>query len=520
MHNPSSTTLHRLMACAAALAPLMGCAAAAPHLKVTADIVSDDFQMGPWEEQVLYFVMVDRFADGDPGNNGDVQPGVKGAWQGGDLAGLIEKLDYLQDLGVTALWVSPLVDQVDAPVTGAGFPDWAYHGYWGDDFTAVEARLGRPEDVERLITEAHRRGIAVLLDVVINHAGYGSRWERDPAMVRACPEEAAATELTRCLFGLPDFRTEDPAVRARVLGWVLGWVARYRFDGLRLDTLKHVEPEAFVALGEEARALARGRGQARFVMLGEWWGASQGDDVSRELAAAGVAETLFDFSFHGLAEGFVSGRMRAEAALHHLGRRHERGDGPRLVHFLDTHDVPTFLSRLEPARRGRYGLAAVLLMTTAGVPLVTWGAELGRVGGEWPENRAVMPWGALEEAEGRRWWALWRALIELRRGSAALRGFDFAPLVAHTGEDGALLAYRRGAPTEALAPGEACFVVVLARGEGPQEVALALEAPEGARLAVEPAVFHGAPWALALREGRWRGVAPGDSASVWRVRRR
>ena len=92
--------------------------------------------------EIVYFVMLDRFADGDEKNNFDVKKGDKGAYQGGDLAGLTQKLDYLAELGVTTVWITPIVDQVDMPVTGAGFPDWAYHGYWGDDFERLDRHLG------------------------------------------------------------------------------------------------------------------------------------------------------------------------------------------------------------------------------------------------------------------------------------------------------------------------------------------------------------------------------------------
>lgn len=477
------------------------------------------FQMGPVQDQVFYFVMLDRFYDGDPGNNRDVQPGQKGAWQGGDLKGLMQKLDYLQQLGVTALWITPIVDQVDAPVHGAGFPDWAYHGYWADDFQSLEARLGTEAELRELLQQAHARGMAVILDVVINHAGYGSRWETDASMTRSpCPAQEEATELTACLFGLPDFRTEDPQVRERVLGWTLDWARRFPLDGFRLDTLKHVEPEAFAALGRRARALAlREHGKQRFLMLGEWWGAAQNDDTSARLMEQGVVDTLFDFSFHGLAEGFVSGRMRAEAAAHHLERRHQ-APGPPLVHFLDSHDVPTFFSRLDAQQQQRYPMAAVLQMTIYGAPVVTWGDELGRAGGEWPLNRQFMPWEALETPQGQRLFALWSALIKLRRQAPALRGAQFHKVAARSDEQGALLAYWRG-PRE-LAPGQEAYLVVLARGAA-QEVQVDIGQGDG--LVLEPVVFSTQQtWSMAPQSAggtQWSGVAPADTASIWRVRR-
>jgi glycosidase len=134
-----------------------------------------------WRDAVLYFVVVDRFADGNPGNNVRVGRAAKGAFHGGDLQGLRERLDDIAELGVTALWITPVVKNIDGFVTGAGFPDWAYHGYWADDFTRTDARFGSEEDLKALVEECHRRGIKLLLDVVYNHAGYGSRYLTDPA---------------------------------------------------------------------------------------------------------------------------------------------------------------------------------------------------------------------------------------------------------------------------------------------------------------------------------------------------
>ena len=91
-----------------------------------------------WSDAVLYFVIVDRFADGDPSNNQNVDINAKGTFHGGDLKGLIKNLNQISDLGVTAIWITPVVKNIDDFVTGAGFPDWGYHGYWADDFYKID----------------------------------------------------------------------------------------------------------------------------------------------------------------------------------------------------------------------------------------------------------------------------------------------------------------------------------------------------------------------------------------------
>ncbi|HEX7182148.1 MAG TPA: alpha-amylase family glycosyl hydrolase, partial [Thermoanaerobaculia bacterium] len=189
-------------------------------------------------------MVLDRFADGDAKNNQTVQRGAKGTFHGGDLAGLRQQLDEIADLGVTALWITPVVDNQDDFVTGAGFPDWAYHGYWADDFYATDPRFGSEEELKGLVDDAHRRGIKVLLDVVYNHAGYNSDYLMSPQTRAWLRTEALGTcgkdDITSCVSGLPDFRTEMPEVADHLLKAHIERAKRVGLDGFRLDTVKHV----------------------------------------------------------------------------------------------------------------------------------------------------------------------------------------------------------------------------------------------------------------------------------------
>lgn len=135
-----------------------------------------------WHNATLYFVLTDRFANGDPGNDhsyGRRSDGMQeiGTFHGGDLAGLTQKLDYLQRLGVNALWISSPLEQIHGWVGGGSkgdFPHYAYHGYYTLDWTRLDANMGSEQDLRHLVEQAHRRGIRVLFDVVVNHAGYAT----------------------------------------------------------------------------------------------------------------------------------------------------------------------------------------------------------------------------------------------------------------------------------------------------------------------------------------------------------
>ncbi|MGR5499866.1 alpha-amylase [Vibrio sp. DNB22_10_4] len=130
----------------------------------------------------IYFVMVDRFNNSNPGEpqpygrQSDGKDNI-GTFHGGDLNGITEKLDYIQSLGTNVIWLSPIVEQVHGFVGGGdsgSFPFYGYHGYWTRDFTKIDESFGNDDDLKRLVDEAHKRGIKVLLDAVINHPGYST----------------------------------------------------------------------------------------------------------------------------------------------------------------------------------------------------------------------------------------------------------------------------------------------------------------------------------------------------------
>lgn len=411
-----------------------------------------------WRDAVLYFVVLDRFADGDPGNNRQVDRGAKGAFHGGDLAGLTAHLDEIAELGVNALWVTPLVRNIPGFVTGAGFPDWGYHGYWADDFEQLDPRFGSEEELARLVAEAHRRGIRVLLDVVYNHAGYGSRYLRDPRTRDWLRSEERGTcgadDLTGCLSGLPDFRTDLPEVREHLLAAHLGLAARVGLDGFRLDTVKHVEHDFW----QEHRRRTRAELGESFFLLGEVWGGDAG--VLDPWFAGDELDAGFDFGFQGSVLGFVAGRGRPAAFDRYLRSRERPRPGYHLAHFLSSHDTPGALHQLDGDRE-RFLLAAVLQLTTAGIPTIYYGEEVGRPGGDWPENRSDMPWGERQilpgagEPRDEALRADYRRLIGLRRERAALRRGTHEGLLA----EGDLLVFaRRDAESGDVA------VVVLNRG--------------------------------------------------------
>lgn len=372
-----------------------------------------------WSDAVLYFVMVDRFVDGDPNNNSRVDLRGKGTFHGGDFVGLRSALDDLADLGITTIWITPVVKNIPGYVTGAGFPDWGYHGYWADDFYKVDPRFGTESELRRLVEDCHSRGIKVLLDVVYNHVGYDSQYltnDRTRSWIRT---QCGVDDVTSCVAGLPDLRTEAPDVAQYLFGAHLGLAQRVGVDGFRLDTVKHVEHTFW----KEHRARIRRDIGSDFFLLGEVWG---GDSQSLDPWFSGdEMDAGFDFSFQGSVLGFLTGRGRPVAFERYLETRHKIRPGYRVSHFLSSHDVPGALFQLKGDKE-LFRLAAVLEFTTLGIPMIYYGEEVGRLGGDWPDNRSDMPWGdqprkpghGLARDEALR--GFYKKLIAIRRAHPAL----------------------------------------------------------------------------------------------------
>ena len=344
-----------------------------------------------WRDAVLYFVVLDRFADGDEAGNVDVDPTKKGYFHGGDAKGLTAQLDEIASLGVNALWITPIVRNTPGFVTGAGFPDWAYHGYWADDFLSLDPRFGSETDFIALVEACHARGIRVLLDVVYNHAGYESKYTKDPATkgwLRTNEKgDCGSDDVTSCVAGLPDFRTEDPEVAKYLLDAQIAWAKRLGVDGFRLDTVKHVAHDFWT----EHRRRTREEVGKGFFLLGEVWGGDP--QVLDPWFERDEMDAGFDFAFQGNALAFVEGRGRTVAFDRYLKSREKVRPGYLLSHFLSSHDVPGGLFQLG-GNVELFRLAAVLQMTTAGLTTIYYGEEVARPGGDWPENRSDMPWGA------------------------------------------------------------------------------------------------------------------------------
>lgn len=465
-----------LMAAWLALAGLVGAAGAAPDRLL--HIPSPD-----WRDQVLYFVMTDRFDDGDPSNNdqgaGEYQPGSDAHYQGGDFAGLRRRLDYIRKLGATGLWITPpVLNQWWNANTRYG----GYHGYWAADFTQVDPHLGTLDDYKALSDALHRRGMVLVQDIVLNHTAdffdYRDGWNpRDPAAhwqanegSRPMPRPTQAPfdrndprdpaqraqaiyhwtpdirdhaipqqELNFQLSGLDDLNTENPVVRRALRSSYAYWLREVGVDALRVDTALYVPPALFDdflhardAQAPGLLAVARSTGRQDFLTFGEGFAIDKpfetraAQQIERYVTGPGGRPRMsgmLNFPLYGsLGSVMARGRPTAELAHRIQSMMRVHRDPHRMPSFVDNHDVDRFRAGGSEAALKQ---ALLALMTLPGIPVIYYGTELGLAG-----QREAMAGRFDTDAPLYRWLqgaiALRRAEPTLSRGRPAVLRADAA----------------------------------------------------------------------------------------------
>lgn len=334
-----------------------------------------------WDEAVIYFMLTDRFYDGNSSNNmasGDYTYGNNpGLYHGGDFAGVTQKLDYLQNLGINMIWISPIVDNIDGVYNDNEDVPFsaAFHGYWTKDFTSIEKTFGTPQEFETLVNEAHKRGIKIMVDVVLNHTGYGVEYDNQfEGMIRYDDQD---NDIQSSLYGLPDFITEDKTVRDKIIGWQTAWMKQFPIDYFRVDTVNNVDLTTWSDFKNQLAEI-----NPEFKMVGEAFEA--GYSRNNANLNSGRMDSLLDFDMNDMAEKFVSGKL-TEVENFMKDRNAAINNTATMASFLDSHDEDGLLFNLQK----KYGaknsfdlmkLAATFQITAKGQPVIYYGEELGQTG--------------------------------------------------------------------------------------------------------------------------------------------
>ena len=338
-----------------------------------------------WDESVVYFMVTDRFFDGNESNNtasgADTYGDNPGLYHGGDFAGVTTKLDYLQDLGVNTIWITPIVENVKGvAVTDEGSEDVpynaAYHGYWASDFTKLNPTMGTTEEFKTMISEAHKRGMRIMVDIVVNHAGYGTE-STFADMLR--DKSVSEGDIKSWQSGLPDFATENADVRAKLVEWQTSWMKDYGVDYFRVDTVKHVDSTTWAALKNSTTEV-----NPSFKMIGEYYGAGYASNGST--LGSGQMDADLDFDFNDQATSFVSGNISSVEKF--LSARNSALNNAYMTgQFLSSHDEDGFKASLmngkqytEDEATSAALVAATLQLTAKGIPVIYYGEEVGLSG--------------------------------------------------------------------------------------------------------------------------------------------
>ncbi len=372
---------------------------------------------------VVYLLMPDRFADGDPSN--DDPPVSRGLfdrakpyfYHGGDFQGIIDHLPYLKELGVTAIWMTPVYDNSNRldPPGANGQQHTDYHGYGAVDYYGVDEHFGTMALLQKLVREAHSIGIKVIQDQVENHVGPHHPWVSDPPtptwfhgtlshhldenwQIWSLADPAASPGLRRIVtqgwFGgfLPDINQEDPEVRQYEIQNTLWWLGEAGFDAIRQDTWPYVSRDFW---RDWMTAIKR-----QFPSVDVVGEVMDGDPATVSFFQGGrkhegidtLVDSLFDYPvYYKIREVFGQGKSLIELPSM-LGHDYLYPNASLLWTVIGDHDVRRFMS--EPrATVADLKLAVTCIFTIRGVPLLYYGDELGMRGGEDPDNRHDFPGG-------------------------------------------------------------------------------------------------------------------------------
>ncbi len=452
------------------LSALLGATA----MPAAAQSAKTDYRARLPQDEVIYFVLPDRFENADPGNDrggiaGDrlktgYDPTAKGFYHGGDLKGLTKRLDYIQHLGATAIWLGPIFK--NKAVQGApGHESAGYHGYWITDFTQVDPHLGTNADMTAFVDAAHARGMKVYMDIIINHtadviqyrecsvgvpcpyrdraaypyqrkggiagkpinpgfAGDGVQtaanfstltdpayaytpyvpaaertvkvpaWLNDPIYYHNRGDSTFADEssTTGDFSGLDDVMTENPRVIAGMIDIFGSWIDRFKVDGFRIDTARHVNPEFWQAFVPAMTTRANAKGIPNFHIFGEVAGGTMDPGYLAQFTRVDKLPAVLDFAFRWGVTDVVAGNKgtRELAALFEGDPLYEGGAAMAMTlpTFLGNHDQGRFafdVRRLNPTASdgevlARVELGHAMLLTLRGVPTIYSGDEQGFAG--------------------------------------------------------------------------------------------------------------------------------------------
>jgi neopullulanase len=365
-------------------------------------------------DDVIYLIMTDRFSNGDAANDKDADRRNPRAWHGGDFRGIINKLPYLKELGITAVWLTPWYDnpdeanQCDKPWC----PYTNYHGYHAIDYYAVENRFGTVSDLQELVREARKHGIKIIQDQVANHVGIQHPWAKSPPLnnwfspfaqnsfnnsVLLSPN-ASAAERENLLKGwfnelLPDNNHDEPEVSKYHIQNALWWIGMTGIGGVRQDTIQYM-PRKFIR--DWSGAILRQ--YPNFYIVGEVFEEDSAQTAFFQGGKTGwdgidtILPSVFDFKLWRTSQEVFTGKKPARALRDVLKYDGLYPNINRVTVLANNHDTDRFMS-LPGATKESAKLHIAFILAARGIPQLYYGEEILMTGGHDPDNRKDFPGG-------------------------------------------------------------------------------------------------------------------------------
>ncbi len=470
----------------------IGCNTTKKEEEVSIDTPEEETSISNfWKNATVYFLLTDRFNNGDKTNDLPLNRKKDGAvlrsFEGGDLKGITQKIEegYFDKLGVNAIWMTPVIEQIHGSTDEGTGKTYAYHGYWAKDWTRLDPNFGTEEEFAALVEAAHKRGIRILMDVVINHTGpvtdldtqWPDSWVRTKPQCRY--QDFESTVTCTLVENLPDVKTESDAAvelppflkekwsaegrlaaeekaleaffaktgyprapRFYIMKWLVDWIRKYGIDGFRVDTVKHTEEKVWKELKEACKVAfadwktanpSKVLDEEEFYMVGEVYGYYVEAEKMYD-----YGDRKVDFFANGF-EGLINFSFKEDAKndYENLGSKYSKilnNDNMQsvgILNYLTSHDDG---SPFDPKRTKSKETATKLLLSPGGAQIY-YGDETARplviegTNGD-ATLRSFMNWEDLEKESYQDLLAHWQKLGQFRKNHLAIGAGEHQQLQA------------------------------------------------------------------------------------------
>jgi len=505
------------------LVPFSGCVESERGVEATKITIFNPYK------SVIYQIVTDRFFDGDSSNNNPFyNPNSYYMYHGGDFKGIIEKLDYLKELGVGAIWISPPFDNINK-LAGNVAP---YHGYWPRDFFVPEEHFGSWEDFVKLCEEAKKRGIYVIIDVVPNHTNpystgdYGSIYVNGTLLIQYLKEEGSYNPFEdsvqgifhhngnigsdewdirwntryKNLFDLSDLNQMNDTVDSILKESLKLWISKGAM-GIRIDAAKHVDPMWLRSYYAEALKVSPTFAYAEWFILSVRGSPLYWDAINLQ-STGGIAILNLPLRYT-IVKTFANNRPFTTLTAELMKELEDARYDFLFVNFLDNHDLPRYLN--EGGNITTMHMAMTFVMTIPGVPIVYYGDEIylhSTEGRGDPYNRLQMTFSRKNSQTTM--FKVIKRLSELRRESDALAYGEYIPLFVSNN----LYIFERRLPWES---------VIVAFSRASTQISIPTNLPEGTYDDYLNSLLGGS--SLTIKDGKMTAKLKPYTVSIWYIQR-